>query len=427
MELESRNLFIDTQYFLSKGLNFHSNEIASLIGLAAKGSLHVFLTDITDLEVIKKITEQVPLAFSKINGSDARILKSLPLFRKFLTTYNEDKSVRFLLNQYEQFKTDCHVSVISSKDIKFMQIFQDYVQEKPPFNSTAGKNRKAEFPDAFALATIKNWAKINKSKTYLLSGDSDWQQFADNRNFFHLNELTAFIDLVIRHEESLQDMTSFADQLIDAKKDKIEKHILQALRNRAYIGVAHEQQVEIQEHYVIAARLSAKDIMSVGSEDAVYHLQFQVTAIFKYWVLNFLFEGEDRKFKGLEQEITFLKHIFTIGIDMTFNFKDTVPGNFKIVHDQAQAAIEIDYEDGEPIDLDNWALTLPVLICGATNGTLNDNGTGSQRFRSFGEAIKVFPDLDIHHSGKRFTQALGNNISDELRFETWKANGFYSS
>ncbi|RFZ81468.1 hypothetical protein DYU05_19510 [Mucilaginibacter terrenus] len=427
MELESRNLFIDTQYLFSKGFNFESNEITSLIDLAAKGSIQVFMTDITNLEIVKKIKEQVQLAFFKINNSDSRILKSLPLYRKFLAVYSEEKSINALVSQYELFKTKCRITIISSGGIKFMQVFHDYVNEKPPFNSSSGKNRKAEFPDAFALATIKNWVKTNNTKAYLLSGDSDWQQFADNRHFFHLNELTAFIDILIRHEASLQDMTSFADQLIGIKKDKIEKHILQALKNRTYIGFASKREVEIQEHYIIAAQLSEKDILSVGRDGAIYQMQFLVTAVFKYWMLNFIFHGEERLFKGLEQEIVFLKHEFTISVDMTFSFKDAIPGSFKIVRDQAPATIEVAFEDGQALSLDDWALTLPVIVCGVSSGKLTENGTGSQHFHSFDEAVKVFPDLDIYHAGKRFTRALGNKISDDLRFETWKANDLYSS
>jgi hypothetical protein len=430
MQLETRNLFIDTQYFLGKGLNFDTNELQSLASLAQNCSLKVYLTDINDLEIVKKIFEQVEVAFGKINVSDVRILKQIPLYRKFHSTYDEKKAVNFILNAYEKFKTDCRTEIISSGQISFMQIFQDYTQGKKPFNSTPGKNRKAEFPDAFALAAIKNWTRTKKQKTYIISGDSDWELFSDDHELFHLTDLSDLINLVIRHEEGLHDLTKFADDLIESKREKIEKHMLNKLRNSAYEGHDEELDIRIQKSYIISATMLNKSVLSVSRDSCIYYIEFDVLAIFKYGVINYseaVYDKEDGQYLGLEEQTVHLKHQFTLGIDVTFQFKDAVPGNFRIIADETPDAIEIDYVEGELANLQEWALSMPILVCGVSNGKLTENGGGTQRFKTIVEAKKIFDDLDIYKSGKRFTKGMGDRITGEIRFETWKAYDFYSS
>lgn len=74
-----------------------------------------------------------------------------------------------------------------------------------------------------------------------------------------------------------------------------------------------------------------------------------------------------------------------------------------------------------------WNPYTSVVVCGVENGTLTESGTGSQRFKDLGEAQSVFPDLDPENNTARFTRALGNPATDEMRFETWPANRLYST
>src|SRR5687768_15008981 len=99
MELESRNIFIDTQYFITKGLDFENKELVALNGLVEKGLINVHLTDITEMEILKKLKDEISLSYKKINHTDTRYLKSIPLFRQFLKIYDEKKA-----NEYIQSK-----------------------------------------------------------------------------------------------------------------------------------------------------------------------------------------------------------------------------------------------------------------------------------------------------------------------------------
>lgn len=65
MILQSRNLVIDTQYFVSKSFDFNSKEINALKDLVEKSLVNVFLTDINNREIQKKITDVTKVALIK--------------------------------------------------------------------------------------------------------------------------------------------------------------------------------------------------------------------------------------------------------------------------------------------------------------------------------------------------------------------------
>jgi hypothetical protein len=74
-----------------------------------------------------------------------------------------------------------------------------------------------------------------------------------------------------------------------------------------------------------------------------------------------------------------------------------------------------------------WNPHTTVVVCGVSEGKVTRNGSGVQRYMTLKEALAVFPDLDPHRNTERFTCALGNPQKDEMRFETWAANKFYST
>lgn len=73
---------------------------------------------------------------------------------------------------------------------------------------------------------------------------------------------------------------------------------------------------------------------------------------------------------------------------------------------------------------------IPVTVCGVEGERITDNGTGYMKFINLEGALRIFPDLHPRLNTPRFTWAMkeltDGNISG-IRFETWKANEFYST
>jgi hypothetical protein len=145
MSLQSRNIFIDTQYFLDKSFDFENKEIVALENLVKKGLAKVFITDINQAEIFKKIEEEIHLSFSKVTSSDVRYLKNIPLFSRFLTAYPKEKILHHFFTRYDKFVKRCKVKTIKSDAVKVSDIFHDYCRQRPPLNSDSKKIEKLNF------------------------------------------------------------------------------------------------------------------------------------------------------------------------------------------------------------------------------------------------------------------------------------------
>tara|TARA_R110002049_G_scaffold148242_2_gene311158 strand:- start:14527 stop:14814 length:288 start_codon:yes stop_codon:yes gene_type:complete len=90
MPLNSRIVFIDTQTFVSKGLNFDNRSLDTFCSLCEIGKLTHVTTSIVQKEVENKIIEHMKSAFSSLKTFQrhARILESA-----------KDKSLNFFLKR----------------------------------------------------------------------------------------------------------------------------------------------------------------------------------------------------------------------------------------------------------------------------------------------------------------------------------------
>ncbi len=113
--------------------------------------------------------------------------------------------------------------------------------------------------------------------------------------------------------------------------------------------------------------------------------------------------------------------------ELEVSYKDSIPGNFQIMGGEIASIIDLVFEEGTELDPIAWIKNLPVTVVGVDKGKITDDGWGSQNFETFHDAKTVFTDLDVIISGKRFTAPMGNKMTGELRFETWKANELYST
>ena len=437
MTLISRNIIIDTQYFLSKALDFESAELQSLADLVKKGLARVYLTDITEREIRKKIQDELSKAHAKVQASDARYLKKIPLFKKFLETYSEGKLVSYFENKFEAFKKNCAVNIIPSNTVNLLSIFEDYCRDKTPFNIAT--NKKHEFPDAFALAAISNWADQTDQRAYLLSGDKDWElyvqskplqySFSEELHFSHIEELSSFTDLVLRTEDALKDVISFADNIIEAKSGELRTRILMELENVSFESDSDEE-IEIVNHYVLVCELLNKEIVTVDRDGATYSLDFKLTGIFTYGFYSFedaAYDLDTKSYVGEKWVNMAKRQEFYETFEVEITYKDGLESNAELKTPDMPDSIAMSPDEGELLNLDEWALTLPVIVCGVKDGKITDDGSGTMEFDNFYEAVKTFPTLNIYKQNCEFTKALGNRVDEPLRFETWKAFELYSS
>jgi hypothetical protein len=427
--LFSRNAVLDTSFFISKGFNFRNEEMLSLSKLGASGAIQILIVDLTLREVESNMREAAKTAHSKLSQSDFGVLRSLPLFRRFNDIYGDDRIFEYLYKNFQKFITTSKTKIISSNDVFPGTVFDRYFRRLPPFTADAKKNRKGEFPDAFALEAVNLWCTTNQERAYLISSDSDWHEFGkmsmelfdDQPRLIALASISELIDMVIRNDDALVDTSRFADTIFDYQKENIEAEVLRDIRRCKFVQRGEDVEDYSLDTGVLNIKIESTEMVSVNRDHAVYIVHLQIDLVLRYQDNSWY-----RRKSPPANTDTVLKHHVSVPITISLAYTGGVPGNATFEF-TLPAIIEIDLAEAERISAADWIASLPVLVCGVKNGELTDTGNGFERFDNLSAAKCVFHDLDVWVGSSRFTSAMGNKLSDELRFETWRASEFYST
>lgn len=155
-----------------------------------------------------------------------------------LDEINIEKS---LIDKFDLF----YKRAISVPYVSAQEVFEDYFNANPPFNTTG--NKKSEFPDAFILKGIIEYCKNNANSTVLIiSDDSDWKHtLEENKQIVQVDSLEAAMLLLW---EQLDDKSDLYQMLISQTKSDIYTEISDAALNEAFciddIDTAEEVDIE---------------------------------------------------------------------------------------------------------------------------------------------------------------------------------------
>ena len=165
------HIFIDTSVFQAEGFLKESSRVSKLFALAAKGYLTILLPEITKEEWRKHFCEATLLPVDEfkrrimILGSPDELAKALEIISAI---DSESISIAVLDSSIAKAKIKI-VGYDYCNDVE--GIFKKYFNCEKPFGK---KGKQKEFPDAFVLSALEQYAKKNHIKNIiLLSQDGD--------------------------------------------------------------------------------------------------------------------------------------------------------------------------------------------------------------------------------------------------------------
>jgi len=198
-------VYIDSSIFIEKNFNFNSKEFQTLINLVEENKVEVVLTKITIQEVISNISKEIEKSIQTIikARNEAKIFRNFPL-EPVSGIYNEIEKVKFESIMQDMLQTFLHKSkakILSSNGADIDNIFNMYFGKLPPFGERKKKN---EFPDAFILSALSDYAKNDLIPFYIVSKDKDFKEGVKlSGSFIYLESLEEFLNKVSFYYEKL--------------------------------------------------------------------------------------------------------------------------------------------------------------------------------------------------------------------------------
>lgn len=168
------NVFIDTNIFIKNKFTFHAGPLDSLKKYCQKGYCTLFTNSIILREVEKhikadvgKLATQAKNAIKKPELVNAISKQEYSIIAEKILSAPDQ-----LLEQFRMFAADAICLPIDT--LSLASVFDDYFNIVPPFENK--EDKKAEFPDAVAIMSIKRYLQETEDTTIcVVSDDEGWK------------------------------------------------------------------------------------------------------------------------------------------------------------------------------------------------------------------------------------------------------------
>ncbi|WP_332274830.1 PIN domain-containing protein [Bacillus velezensis] len=222
------NIFLDTQVYQAKNFNYNDEHIKRLVDLIDKDIVNLYITTITKNEIENHIKEKVSASRQSINSfkKHASILKNFDLYKPIWDRELIKIAETEILENFNRFLTKNKVQEIKVSGKYTSDIFEKYFNGEAPFSA----KKKDEFPDAFALYSIVDWAENSKELMYIVSGDNDLKNYCEDSEFlFHIESLEKALDYINQNDEVRYE---FAQRLYDDQQYEFLDYINEAISDK---------------------------------------------------------------------------------------------------------------------------------------------------------------------------------------------------
>jgi predicted nucleic acid-binding protein len=227
-------VFLDTQVFVAASFNFKSAPFQALRKHFESGRLRLLMTDVTFSEIGSNIAEEVhkEIAIHAAFIKKARFLKSasLPATAAVVTPMNTDAIIQDLSAAFEAFTQAGKPLTANVANVEAGPIFAKYFAGTPPFSDSA--NKKFEFPDAFVLEALGQWAEDREDFVFVVSGDELFREGCKKfTGLIPMTDLVVLLDYLANEE---QKRAEFVRNRIKDNLAKIRRLTKEALEDNYF-------------------------------------------------------------------------------------------------------------------------------------------------------------------------------------------------
>ncbi|OUM08758.1 hypothetical protein BW686_01945 [Pseudomonas syringae] len=274
MGLATRNVFIDTEWYVRSGLDFSSKTIKSFVDICSAGQISHITTSIVAKEVEGKIVDHVKDTVDGITKLQRKVrsvsgVEGLPL-AGYLVKIDEAELRDKAVGLFRNFLLRSEATLLGLDKVNSNAVFNDYFNQQPPFG--AGK-KKSEFPDAFNMACLSSFVGADAG-LYVISQDQDLISYCEkNSRYILVSSLEKFLDIYYEHMDTVS-VAIKAHALIEAPSIKqLVKGSLEA--EGAFNGAAWEDS-EVQDFVVTKVELSEPSVVSLFEDSCTLTFEANV-------------------------------------------------------------------------------------------------------------------------------------------------------
>jgi hypothetical protein len=321
--LETRNVFIDTQYFVKNNYNFGSQSFTSLCKLCKSEELRYHLTSVVEQEVENKIKASIKESLSSLQSfkKKANILSTIEddYLSSLFSTVKEEDVYSKAINVFHEYNKNCNYEYIEADKVDAEALLDLYFGKKPPFGDA---KKKAEFPDAISLLSIESYL-VDDEKIYIVSDDKDLKTYCeDNDRLISIDTLEQLLDLYNVHTNI---RTTKIKEYINDNTDELKIMISEYISGSDIYNCSTWEDAEVEDSNIISVGNIEISVIEVNDEEC--QLTFDVDVSIEVKVTgpdfnNGVYDKEDGHMYTFESitRTELLEFTFPVELSLTYEF-----------------------------------------------------------------------------------------------------------
>jgi len=356
--LKALNVFVDSSVFIGKNYRYEHPSFVALKDAVLAGRANLLITDITIEEVKAHIDDDISKssqALKKVRGA-VKILRNIPVLGESAIFNDIDRASvgEQLSKQFEQFLTDAKAITVPASEANTRFVFDCYFKSTAPFGE--GK-KKSEFPDAFALSALSEWADSEQKDVCVVSQDSDMNGI--EAHFSHLSVVSSLEEFLGKVTSYFEELAPLAQQLLEDNLNEISDILEERFR---WLGfVLADQDGDVNETRVTEVGDISAYLISLtpGSNGEPAEANFELTATIAYEadvsydnLETASYDSEDKVLIPWETVERTVEGSEIVQADLRFTFNTAEPHNMEVeeldLHTPKDVSVTTEEDDGWP-------------------------------------------------------------------------------
>ncbi|QDU44300.1 hypothetical protein Mal52_27790 [Symmachiella dynata] len=195
-------VFIDTSVFENENFAFGGELLTAFVESCKDSSIELVMPDVTHDEICRRIRKSAKTANAAINKlkKETRFIKHDRDLWKIIEPrkYCQDLGDR-VVSDFDKFVERTEATPLECDNVRPSQVFSKYFAIEPPF---AIGDKEKEFPDAFAIETLRALSEERAKKICVVSTDKDFEKACGPHDeFICLTDIESAIELSLRPGE----------------------------------------------------------------------------------------------------------------------------------------------------------------------------------------------------------------------------------
>ena len=313
-------VFIDTSVYVKEKYFSEGNAICALYKLAKEGIIDLVSTDITNREILRHLRNDCLEAFSKMK-KECNVLRNISLYKDSFDRANkaivEEEVNKLLEKNLKAASVYTMPYNYKARDVK--NIFTSYFKEIAPFSA----HKKSEFPDAFVLKLLENYADENKVSITILSADNDMQEYDASR--LYSADYKEFINDKIVVKAKLDDIKFALDDQYGEICWKIQSECEKKLDDtNLYIYCIDGVDISFVTVNYVHVKFDKNSIYIYNYDDGSLGIEVECDIDFSVDVeyentSNAYYDSEDKRWYGTELDTVRIQKTATTYVDLKYD------------------------------------------------------------------------------------------------------------